>query len=187
MNPATSTIEGCKKGDQRAQYQLYRDCFSTLKGICHRYRENEHDVDALVNLGFLKIINNLDKLDQKEHFESWIRRIMINVLIDDFRKNRNVRDLIEWRDFSENEHLKHPIDLNHAEKVFDYDDLLKMIKKLPPVSSKVFNLFAIDGFSHAEIAEMFGISEGTSKWHVSFARKKLAEMMSGVTQTHKVV
>ena len=141
----------------------------------------------MLNVGFLKVLDNLDKYKSNVPFEAWIRRIMINVLIDDFRKNRKVRELIEYTDFSESFTSEPPIDYNEADKQFDAEQLEAFIQALPSVSQKAFNLFAIDGYTHKEIAELLNISEGTSKWHVSFARKKLQEMMQRPAKSSRVV
>lgn len=132
---------------------------------------------ATVNEGFLKIINNLSKYSPDTPFEAWIRRIMINTLIDDFRKNRKVHELIENQDFTDTDNHAGLVDFNTADLQFEAGQLEAMIRALPPMSQKVFNLFAIDGYGHLEIGELLGISDGTSKWHLSFARQRLRELM----------
>jgi len=165
------------KGDRRAQFKLYQQCFQVLMGVCMRYRRSEDEAAAMVNEGFLKIIQNLGKYKTTVPFEAWIRRIMINTLIDDFRKNRKVNELIENRDFHDTDNDHGLVDFNLADLKFDASQLEAMIYSLPPMSQKVFNLFAIDGYGHKEIGNMLGINEGTSKWHLSYARKKLKELL----------
>jgi RNA polymerase sigma-70 factor (ECF subfamily) len=166
------------RGDRRAQFQLYQRCFNLLMGVCMRYRRSEDEAAAMVNEGFLKIIQNLKKYKDGVPFEAWIRRIMINTLIDDFRKNRKVNELMESRDFTDTDNDYGLVDFNLADLNFEASELEAMIHSLPPMSKKVFNLFAIDGYAHKEIADMLGISDGTSKWHLSFARKRLQEMLT---------
>jgi len=170
-------LKDAAKGDRRAQFQLYKRCSNVLMSVCLRYRRSEDEAVAMMNQGFLKIITNLEKYSAEMPFDAWIRRIMINTLIDDFRKNRKVNELIEHHDFSGNHGSESAVDFNTADLRFDAAQLETMIRSLPPVSGKVFNLFAIDGYSHAEIGEMLGISDGTSKWHLSFARQRLREML----------
>jgi len=146
-------------------------------GVSMRYHKQKDDAAAMVNQGFLKIVNNLEKYDSEIPFEYWIKRIMINTLIDDFRKNKKFKELIEHHDFTDRNAFQDLVNYNEADEQFEAEELRQMIQLLPNVSQKVFNLFAIDGYSHREIAERMGISEGTSKWHVSFARKKLQEMI----------
>ena len=174
-------------GDRRGQFQLYKSCFNVLMGVCIRYKKNEEEAASVLNTGFLKILNNLNKYNAEAPFEAWIRRIMINTIIDDFRKNRKVKELIEHTDFSEYEANAELIDFNIADQLFDAQQLESFIKKLPTVSRKVFNLFAIDGYSHKEIAELLGISEGTSKWHLSSGRKKIQELMQKAINSSKVI
>ncbi len=156
-------------------------------GVCIRYKKDESEAASILNVGFLKILNNLNKYKSETPFEAWIRRIMINTIIDDFRKNRKVKELIEHTDFTDFDVTDSMIDFNLADQLFDADQLESFIKQLPPVSQKVFNLFAIDGYSHKEIGELLEITEGTSKWHLSSGRKKIREMMQKAINSSKVI
>ena len=173
-------LKQCRKGDRKAQFQLYKSCFSMLMGVCIRYKKDEEEARAILNQGFYKILKSLDKYNPKVPFEAWIRRIMINTIIDEYRKNKKEREHIEYSNFEQVEIYKEHVDYNEAEKAFDVEEIEVMIKELPPISQKVFNLYIIDGYSHKEVAEMLGMSTGTSKWHVSFARKKLQEKIKAV-------
>jgi len=155
-------------------------------GVCLRYKVDQDEAKSSVNAGFLKIINNLDRYNPDIPFDAWIRRIMINHVIDEFRKNRKVQELIDYTDFSEKQ-TPDLVDYNEADKAFDASDLESMIRSLPPVTQKVFNLFAVDGYSHKEISKMLNMSEGTSKWHVSSARKKLQEIINQQMNSKKVI
>jgi len=154
--------------------------------VCLRYKVDHNEAKSSVNAGFLKIINNLDRYNPDIPFDAWIKRIMINHVIDEFRKNRKVQELIDYTDFSEKQSTD-LVDYNEADKVFDASDLESMIKSLPPVTQKVFNLFAVDGYSHSEVGKMLNISEGTSKWHVSSARKKLQELINNQMNSQKAI
>jgi len=142
-----------------------------------RYKRNREDAEEVLNQGFLKVLKNLDKYKEEIPFDAWIRKIMINTIIDEYRKHKKEHQLIEFIDFQQDIYHNKHYDFNDADKLFDADDLEQILKRVPPVSQKVFNLFAIDGFSHKEIAKMLGISEGTSKWHVSNSRKLIREMI----------
>jgi len=155
--------------------------------VCLRYRRNKADAAAMLNAGFMKILDNLKTYTAEKPFEAWAKRIMINTLIDDFRKQRKVKELIEYTDFSELPPTQDSIDFNEADKQFDAQQLEAMIQQLPPMSQKVFNLYALDGYKHSEIAALLEISEGTSKWHLSSARKKLKEMMRIAMNSSKVI
>lgn len=142
-----------------------------------RYKKNREDAAELVNQGFLKILAHIEKYNETAPFEAWIRKIMVNTVIDEFRKEKKDIEAMEYSDFQNNSHYNQHIDYNNADKNFDAEELEKMLNELPPVSRQVFNLFAIDGYGHKEIGEMLKISEGTSKWHVNFARNKLKELI----------
>jgi RNA polymerase sigma-70 factor (ECF subfamily) len=187
MKVSQQLIQDCKNGDRKAQFQLYKSCFNVLMGVCMRYKKDEPEAASVLNMGFLKIVTNLEKYRPEVPFEAWIRRIMINTVIDEFRKNRKVRELIEHTDFSEAEPYTKVVSYNTADQLFDAERLEGFIKQLPPVSQKVFNLYAIDGYSHKEIGEMLGMSDGTSKWHLSSGRKKLQEMIQKAIQASKAI
>lgn len=170
-------INSCIKKNRKAQFTLYQKCYALLLSVCLRYEHNKSDADHILNKAFLKILNHLDSYNLNVPFEAWIRRIMINTIIDEYRRNKKNAHVITIEEISALGSDKSVIDINDATKKFDERDLLKLLERLPNVSKQVFNLFAIDGYAHKEIAEMLNMSEGTSKWHVSFARKKLREMI----------
>lgn len=146
-----------------------------LMSVCLRYQRNKEDAEFMLNQVFHKILINLERYDAKVPFEAWIRRIAINTCIDQFRKESRSK-----LDYHEEPMDMAPItvmDYNEADKKFDAEELELMIKQLPPVSQKVFNLYVVDGFNHREIGEKLDMSEGTSKWHLSNARKKLKSLL----------
>ena len=178
MNIDHQLLEACKRGERKAQFELYQLCYGILMSVCFRYERNKEDAEFLLNKAFLKILTNLESYADNVPFEAWIRRITINTAIDEYRKSQRSKiDYVEepmlLASLSE-------MDYNEADKNFDAEELLALIRKLPPASQKVFNLYIIDGYNHKEIAEKLGMSEGTSKWHLSSARKKLQEMMKKI-------
>lgn len=174
MKISKQLLENVVAGDRKSQIELYRQCFSVLMSAAYRYYNNEEDAAAVVNTAFLKIITKLDTYNDKAPFIAWIRRIILNEIIDEFRKNKKRKDLI----VSERE--DYPEESTHAEVDYDIEAefLNDMLKELPKGTRTVFNLFAIDGYSHKEIAEELGITAETSKWHVKEARKKLKLLLS---------
>lgn len=185
MNIDPQLLKDCQNKDRRAQFQLYKRCFSLLMGVCMRYKKDKDEAAEMVNIGFMKILKNIDKYRSEAPFGAWIKRIMINTIIDEFRKNRKVKELIETTDFEDYHDNAGLVDYNTADQMFDAEQIESLIKRLPPMSQKVFNLYAIDGFSHKEVGEMLGISDGTSKWHLSFARKKLREMIEQLVEQQR--
>ena len=146
-----------------------------------RYSKDKDTASESLNLGFLKILKNLTSYKSSIPFKSWIRRVMVNTLIDEYRKNKREKEKIMYV----NEYYDSPdfSEVNEALSRLNYQQLLSQINLLPEATKKVFNLFAIDGYSHKEIGEMLMISEGTSKWHVNAARQKLKEYIENSVLT----
>tara|TARA_R110002072_G_scaffold121230_14_gene254731 strand:+ start:245 stop:805 length:561 start_codon:yes stop_codon:yes gene_type:complete len=168
-------LESCRKEDRKAQFELYRLCYSILLSVCLRYEKNKEDAEFLLNKAFYKILKNLDKYSEHVPFEAWIRRITINTVIDEYRKNK--KDIVDYVEEPMNIAPNKAVDYNEADQKYDAEDLQNLIDQLPPISKKVFNLYVIDGYNHKEIAEKLSMSEGTSKWHLSSARKKLKALV----------
>lgn len=177
MNVDAFLISNCKEDNRKAQYELYTEVYGLLMSICLRYMKHKSAAEEILNQGFYKILKSLDTYDPKVPFEAWISRIMINTIIDDFRKNRKRLEIFESFDvLLENDQFD-STSYNQADLMFDAEELNNLLKQLPDVTRKVFSLFAIDEYKHSEIAEMMGISVNTSKWHVATARKKLKNLI----------
>lgn len=168
-------IAKCKNKDIRAEYELYKECFALLIGICKRYTVNKDDAVDLLNRAFLKILNNLKKYDENKPFNKWVKSIMINTIIDEFRKAKNYKELFSKGSLDDLPLSKHPFDLNEAEEKLDAIDILKEIKRLPQGCKEVFNLFVFEGLNHREISKSLQIAESTSRWHLAKARTLLKE------------
>ena len=181
-----SLLADCIRKDPRAEHALYKAMYPMMMSVCSRYENNRQDAAARMNEGFLKVLTNLSKRRPEVPFEAWARRIMINTVIDNFRKERERKA---------HETMEVPVNENVGTEVNDYlrqmeaDAFAELLLHVPEMSRKVFNLFAIDGFSHAEISEMLGISAGTSKWHVSYARQTLQQAIARIAgvSTIKIV
>ncbi len=163
-------IKGCIRNDRRSQNALYKSYFPLLTSIALRYTSNKDDALSAVNYGFLKVLQNIKSYNSKHTLATWIRNILVNHLIDEFRKNQKYITSIH---LVGDEEVNEAVDTNLVEKKWHEDELRAMLEKLPNVTKNVFNLYAIDGYKHQEIADMLGFSVGTSKWHVSEARKRL--------------
>lgn len=170
-------IEKCISNDRIAQENLYKKYYGLLMSVCLRYKKNIQDAELSLNMGFYKIMVNLSKYEASVPFEYWIRRIMINQCIDEFRKEQKHNALIYKDQITDVDLNYASVSYNEANEFFSEEYLEQMIKRLPPMVGKVFNLFAIDGYSHKEIVDILDIPEGTSKWYLSEARKKLKEMV----------
>lgn len=177
LDPALFRLSA--SGDKQAQYRFYKQSFSLLMSICTRYTINRDDAVALLNEGFLKVLVHADKYKETVPLELWMRRIMINTAIDRFRHSKTYNEQTQHTDFSDplSQQVTADPAQNDYQEGIESEMLFAMLQKLPPVTGKVFNLFAIDGYSHKEIAELLGMSEGTSKWHVNAARTQLKELL----------
>lgn len=171
----TTLIKSCIEGKRQAEYELFKLCYPYLMSICIRYTRNQHKAKEVLNLGFYKILSNLNKFEQQSPIKPWIRKIMINTLINEFKKEKLHSQKIEYvetyfddQNFSD---MNDCLSRSNSQEIYDF------IARLTPASQQVFNLYFIDGYKHREIAEMLNISEGTSKWHLNTAREKLKDLL----------
>ncbi len=142
--------------------------------VALRYKNSEDDAAYLANEGFIKVLSNIDKINSSKSIVPWMKRIMVNTAIDDFRKNKKYAGTLSMTnyDFEEFYGLSEEADLEFESTEF----FQSLLNQIPRATSNVFNIYAIDGYSHKEVAEMLEISVETSKWHVKQARKKLREL-----------
>jgi RNA polymerase sigma-70 factor (ECF subfamily) len=175
MNIGPELITRCIKRERKAEYEMYKATYGFLMGICLRYLRDKDSANEILNVGFLKILNNVKHYNTEVPFSSWIRTIMINTLIDDYRKTKKEKERIVYVDtyYDSVDYAE----VNDALKKFSYNQILDEIAKLPAATQQVFNLYVIDGYSHKEISDFLEISEGTSKWHLNNARQKLKEQL----------
>lgn len=168
-------INDCIKKNRKAEYELYKATYSYLMSICIRYTRNQEKAKEILNTGFFKILTNLSSYKAEVPFKPWIRKIMINTLINEYKKEKIHYDTIHYvEEYYDNQQYS---ELNSAISKIDVERIYQFIAMLPPASKQVFNLYFIDGYKHKEIAELLNITEGTSKWHLNSAREKLKEMM----------
>ena len=178
-------LKQCMQKDQRAQSKLFELCFGFLMPICLRYAKCEDDAHEYLNLGFYKILRNLKKRPPEAPFIAWARRVQINAILDELRKDKRYRDRIQVGDHQTLPEKNLTIDYDSLP--LEAEDIHRMIRSLPPTTATVFNLYAIDGYKHREIAKMLKIPEGSSKWHYSEARKRLQKMILHTQRTKKKV
>lgn len=152
-----------------------------MSNVAMRYCKSEDEILAAINYGFLKVLQNISKYNDKYSLATWIRNILVNHLIDEFRKSvKQIQNVA----IDENTSPK-SVTYNLAEYHYSEMELRSMLGQLPYVTRTVFNLFAIEGYKHAEIAKSLNISEGTSKWHVNEARQRLGAMLNKTLQNQK--
>ncbi len=165
-------IAGCLIGKRSAQEQLYERFYRAMAAICMRYTKNREDAVEVLNDGFVKVFKNIQRFDRlKASLYTWMRTIMINTAIDFVKRQQPAFSDLNLTGEEE------PAIENDIVLKTDADELLALIRRLPAATQTVFTLFTVDGYGHQEIGQLLGISEGTSKWHVSDARKKLKQFI----------
>lgn len=188
MEQLGNLIEACRKNERKAQYALYDLFFQPLMCIARKYKNNNEDAAALVNEAFFKAFTQIEKYQSEVPFEYWIKRITINTIIDDFRKNKKVK---EYESKIDDLALKTAGTMsqevyNSAEKDLHAKDILKLIEELDDHERIVFNLFELEGMRHEEIAKELMVSERTSKRYLNQAREILKEKVTRLFSTSKI-
>jgi RNA polymerase sigma factor (sigma-70 family) len=166
-------IDGCIQDDRKAQESLYRNFYRVMMNLCLRYTKNEVDAMEVLNSGFYKVYKNIRKYDKrKATLYTWIRTIIINTCLDFIRAKSGQAT---WKELDQAAQVDLPPDVFGK---ISAADILKLVRQLPPATQAVFNLYVMEGFNHRQIAELLGTSEGTSKWHLSEARRILQQLIS---------
>lgn len=173
-------IEGCLRRDSSAQRLLYEQYSSKMYGLCCRYVKGSMDAEDILVSAFMKVFDKIHQFKNEGSFEGWIRKIVVNEALTYLRRNRSMYVEIDL------EQADYEPDYQSLSDHLETEDLLRIIQELPTGYRIVFNLYAIDGYSHKEIADQLGISENTSKSQLSRARvylqKVLAEQDSMTTK-----
>lgn len=155
--------------NRSAQYQIYSKFSPKMLGVCRQYIKDLHQAEDIMISAFMKVFTNLKNFEHKGSFEGWIRRIMVNECISHIRVQKKVSFTEDENYFEES--------FNNIESQFSVEDIQFLIDSLPDGYRMIFNLYAIEGYKHQEIASMLGINEGTSKSQLSHARKILKEQI----------
>ena len=178
QEPQTELLNAAIKGDRRAQMALYQLCYPVLISSARRYYHNTEDQMTVVNNAFIKVILHLENYETGR-FLSWVKRIISNEIIDEYRRTKRYHELYKFDAPVED---RSTTDFQ-TDAVFTNEQLQQMLYCLSEPARLVFNLFAIEGYSHQEIATMLGVTEETSKWHTKMARKKLRELIEKSHET----
>lgn len=172
LNREEQLVKALKKSDARAQRFLYEKYSGKMMAVCFRYVNDRMIAEDLLVEGFMKVFDKIDQYKSEGSLEGWIRRIMINESLGYLRKHKT-KELQENLDAA----VQIP-DFQPTDSFFAVEDLLTMVGKLSAGYQTVFNLYAIEGYTHAEIAEMLGITESTSKSQLHRARTILQQMVT---------
>lgn len=166
-------IIACRRGERLAQKYLYERYYGRMKGIALRYTRNEDEAIDIINVGFMKVFNALDRYEPQTNLGAWISRIIFNSAIDFIRRETKFKKDTSYPDMP----LESPMQ-NEALSNLGIDEIFNLIQKLPIQYRTVFSLYVIDGFKHHEIVELLDIPLGSSKYYLSKAREMLQELIT---------
>ncbi len=174
-------VKECLKGKPQAQRELYEHFSEVMLGVCYRYTRSMRDAEDVLQEGFIKVFRYLSQYKQEGELGAWIRRIMVNTALNYLKRNRKYQEEM----FFTQEYL-HPVaDDNPAVKL-QAKELADMIRQLPQGYQVIFNLHAVEGYTHVEIGEMLGISDGTSRSQYSRARNLLITWIEKYSSEKKI-
>lgn len=164
-------IQGCLNNDRRMQEELYRRFAPRMYAVCLRYAGKAEEAEDILQEGFIKVYKKLSSFRSEGSFEGWIRRIFVNTSIEHFRRKTYLQPISEQEEKTIEGKSLSVLD-SLAEK-----DIIQLVQQLSPGYRTVFNMYVVEGYTHKEIGEMLGISEGTSKSQLSRAKVILQDMV----------
>ncbi|MEO6729736.1 MAG: sigma-70 family RNA polymerase sigma factor [Ferruginibacter sp.] len=163
-------VKDCLKKKPAAQQQLYDHFAPVMLGVCYRYTKSIHDAEDVLQEGFVKVFQYLNKYRADGALGAWIRRIMVTTALNYLKKNKRYREELVFAEMP-----LHPVSDNSPVIALDGKQLSELIRQLPTGFQTIFNLYAVEGYTHVEIGELLGISDGTSKSQYARARYLLIE------------
>ena len=166
-------IKDCLKGKQAAQKQLYHEFASQMLGVCYRYTKSLEDAEDILQEGFVKVFKFLHQYNREGELGAWIRRIMVNTALNYLKKSRKYQNdlLYDTKELT-------VITNENPEVLLNAKELAEMIRQLPTGYQTIFNLFAVEGYTHVEIGQMLGISDNTSRSQYMRARQLLSSWLT---------
>ena len=169
------------KGDRKMQRELYQRFAPKMYGVCLRYAGNAEEAEDILQEGFIKVFNKIGSFRNEGSFEGWIRRIFVNTAIEHFRKKTYLQPITEYEESTVEGKYLSVLD-NLAEK-----DIIRLVQQLSPGYRTVFNMYVVEGYTHKQIAEALGISEGNSKSQLSRAKLILQDLVKQFIDRRKQV
>ena len=169
-------VKECLKGHPPAQRELYEHFAESMLGVCYRYTKSVTDAEDVLQEGFVKVFRNLHQYQNKGELGAWIRRIMVNTALNYLKKNARYQSELSYADTS-----LHPVTDDNPEVLLNGKELAELIRQLPTGYQTIFNLHAVEGFSHVEIGKLLGINEGTSRSQYARARALLTAWLKKQT------
>lgn len=180
MMDINQLVRDCLKGKPEAQKRLYELYAETMLGVCYRYTKSIEDAEDVLQDGFVKVFLNLHQYKSEGELGAWIRRVMVNTALNFLKKNRKYQDEMYFPD----EYL-HPVADDNPAITLQAKELAHLIRQLPTGYQTIFNLHVIEGYSHVEIAQMLGITDGTSRSQYARARMLLISWMEKYSMQEK--
>ncbi len=176
----TSLVKDCLKQKPAAQRQLYELLAPTMLGVCYRYTKSVKDAEDVLQEGFVKVFRHLKQYKGKGELGAWVRRIMVTTALNYLKRNKKYQMEMSFEQLS-----LHPVTIDNPALILQAKELSDLIRQLPTGFQTIFNLYAVEGFTHVEIGEMLGISEGTSKSQYARARYLLIQWIEAHSSSSK--
>jgi RNA polymerase sigma-70 factor (ECF subfamily) len=173
MNTLHQLVEDCKKGKRDAQHRLYRLYYGEMMGVCMRYCKTREEAAEVLNDAFLKVFSKIKDFNPDNSLQGWVRRVVVNTAIDYYRIQKRMQVTIVEIDYA--------TEADTGEDIFsglNANEIIEAIQQLPDSYRLVMNMYAIEGYSHAEIAAITGIAESTSRANLAKARNRLQQILS---------
>ena len=170
-------IESCKNNDSRAQRQLYETFARKMMSVCLRYAGNRETAEDFLQEGFIRVFSSIQSYNYEGSFEGWIRRIFVNTALEALRRNDLLRNGVELEALEPQQEA----DYSAVDRI-SADELMELIAQLPPGFRTVFNMFAVEGYSHREIAQALHITESTSRSQYTRAKRLLQKWIQELEQ-----
>lgn len=161
-------IQGCIRNERGAQEKVYTLFYPRMMAVVKRYIDQEMQAEEVLNNGFLRAFQKVEQYTFQGSFEGWLRKIVFHAVSDYVKQHHKYNEKVV---LAEKDQLIHK---DHADRLY-YNELLQLVHELPGATRAVFNMYVMEGFSHKEIGKTLGISEGTSKWHLSEGRRILKD------------
>jgi RNA polymerase sigma factor (sigma-70 family) len=168
MKAPNQLIQGCLQQDRTSQKQLYSEFAEVMLGVCYRYTKSVADAEDVMQEAFVKVFKNLQQYKGDGELGAWIRRIMVNTALNYLKRNSKYQG-----DLSFDNVTLHPVADDDPQMLLDTRELVNLLRQLPAGYQLIFNLHAIEGYTHVEIGQLLGISESTSRSQYSRARALL--------------
>ncbi|WP_373512381.1 RNA polymerase sigma factor [Persicitalea sp.] len=172
FNQEAQMVKALRQGDPKAQRQLYDRYAPRMLGVCMRYVGDQMTAEDVLVEGFMKVFDKIAQFKSEGSFEGWMRRIMVNESLGYLRQRKRIQEVAIL------DEAQQVVDISLADESLETEEMLKMIDTLPTGYRTVFNLYAIEGYAHAEIAEKLGITESTSKSQLHRARAMLQQLVT---------